>query len=143
MIPECLCIASLIGIKPIIMKHLLNIISVKSLIVFAGVINFIFILLYVLFIDRDDILNDLFKIKNDKTAIVLLVFVTFCVFIVIEYATFNLYKMHKAYLIEAVISIYPLITIFFGYVILSEGFSYAHFIGLMLIILGIVTITVL
>jgi len=120
------------------MKYLLNIISANSLIVFSGIINFIFILLYILFIESDNMIKDFHKIRNDKTALFLLVFITFCIFIVIDYTTFELLKIHKAYLIEAVIAVYPLITMLFGYLILNETVSYTHFLGALFIITGIV-----
>ena len=138
MIPQCLSVACLIGLRPIINKHLLKLINVNSLIVFSGIINFIFILSYILFIERDTIIKDFHKIKNDKIALLLLVFITFCIFIVIDYATFELLKIHKAYLIEAVIAIYPLITMLFGYLILNETVSYIHFLGVIFIITGLV-----
>lgn len=137
MIPQCLSVACLIGLRPIINKHLLKIINVNSLIVFSGIINFIFILLYILFIERETIIKDFHKIRNDKTALFLLVFITFCIFIVIDYATFELLKIHKAYLIEAVIAIYPLITMLFGYLILNETVSYIHFLGVIFVITGL------
>jgi drug/metabolite transporter (DMT)-like permease len=138
MIPQCLTVACLIGLRPIINKHLLKLINVNSLIVFSGIINFIFILLYILFIERDNVIKDFHKIRNDKTALFLMVFITFCIFIVIDYATFELLKIHKAYLIESVIAIYPLITMLFGYLILNETVSYTHFLGVIFIITGII-----
>jgi len=83
-------------------------------------------------------IKDFHKIRNDKTALFLLVFITFCIFIVIDYTTFELLKIHKAYLIEAVIAVYPLITMLFGYLILNETVSYTHFLGALFIITGIV-----
>lgn len=141
MIPECLSIACLFGLRPIINKHLLKIIDTTSLIVFSGIINFIFILLYLLFIEKDKIIQDYNKISNDKMAISLLIFITFTIFFVIDYLAFELLKKHKAYLIEAIIAIYPLITVVLGVWFLDENVSYAHVLGIIFIITGIIILT--
>jgi len=143
MIPECLSIACLIGLRPIINKYLLNIINVNSLIVISGIINFIFILLYLLFIEKDTVVKDFNKLlnNNNKIWLYLLIFITFAIFILIDYITFKLLKNNKAYLIESIIAIYPLITILFGYIILNESISYKHFLGVLFIIFGIVLLS--
>ena len=143
MIPECLSIACLIGLRPIINKYLLNIINVNSLIVISGIINFIFILLYLLFIEKDTVVKDFNKLlnNNNKIWLYLLIFITFAIFILIDYITFKLLKNNKAYLIESIIAIYPLITILFGYIILNESISYKHFLGVLFVIFGIVLLS--
>ena len=138
MIPQCLSIACLIGLRPIVNKHLLKIVETNSLIVISGIINFIFILLYLLFIEKDKVIQDFHKISKDKTAMALLIFITFTIFIVIDYLAYELFKKHKVYVVESIIAIYPLITIAIGIFILDEHITYMHLLGIIFIITGVI-----
>ena len=129
---ECLAVASIFGITPILNKYVLRYISVETFIFLSGMFYATFALLYLAY--RDNV-KELYKIPINIFSLVGLS--TVLIFIIANYLYLSAIKTNKAYLVTAIIASYPIITAIIGYLILGEKVETQHIIGIFLIIGGI------
>jgi len=132
-------IAIIWGIIPIIHKLLLNDISYHTIIIFSAITFFIASLIYS-YIYYKDIYNDINK-QNNK-----IIYIIFCAFLGLFLANILYYNALKhtnnVSIITTITALYPLVTLLLSYFILYEKISIINFIGIILIMIGIILLCI-
>ena len=60
------------------------------------------------------------------------------IFIVGDYVFLTVLDNNKSYIVTSIIASYPLITVFFGYLIFNDQVKAEHFAGILMVVLGII-----
>jgi transporter family protein len=132
-------IAIIWGIIPIIHKLLLNDISYHTIIIFSAITFFIASLIYS-YIYYKDIYNDINK-QNNK-----IIYIILCAFLGLFLANILYYNAlkhtHNVSIVTTITALYPLITLLLSYFILYEKISIINFIGIILIMIGIILLMI-
>lgn len=138
MITESLIVLFLFALNPILNKYMLKFISVKSLVLFTGVMYFFIALIFIFMLYDKQIYND-FNIlcKNENKNLWLLMILFPIIHMITHYFYFYLIHDYKTYIATAIVASYPLVTAFLGYFILNEEFTLTDLLGIVFIILGI------
>jgi drug/metabolite transporter (DMT)-like permease len=128
------------GLSPIFEKYLLRKINILSFIILGSGIQFLAALFLMLYYDNVHIVNDATILLNDSTIIMGIFFITILLFIS-KYLYLYIVNNDKSIAIVAILtSLYPVLTLIFGYMYLSETITGEEFLGFILILLGILLI---
>ena len=138
MILECLSVATIYGITPLMEKHIIKFIEVESFIILSGLIVFLCCAIYWFFFDKNRLWKDIQTIKNDPILILFVFLTAILVFIIASFIQKRVMKNNKAYLVTSMIATYPIITVILGYLLLNEEITLSHMLGVLLIISGVV-----
>jgi chloramphenicol-sensitive protein RarD len=124
------------GIAPIFEKYILQYIDILTLMLFASFIHFLILLGIVL--NRDtNFIQDCTTIMNNKYIILVIIFATSMLLMAnygYLYAVSNDKKVAIATLLT---SLYPIVTLTLGYLVLSESLTLLEAMGFVLIFSGI------
>lgn len=138
MIWELIIVAILLGIYPIIIKFALNHISPPTFMLGFGICYFIFEIIYST-IHYKILKKDFSTLMNKKFIFGIFILSGFIVSS-INFLHYDLIKKYKVYYITSILSIYPVITALISYLFLKEYISLYAFIGVILIVCGIIII---
>lgn len=128
------------GISPIFEKYLLRKISILSFIILGSAIQFIAALLLMSYNDYDYIIKDTRVLLNDSNVIIGIFFITILLFIS-KYVYLYIVNNDKSIALVAILtSLYPVLTLIFGYLFLNETITIEEFAGFILILFGILLI---
>lgn len=128
------------GLSPIFEKYLLRKINILSFIILGSGIQFLAALFLMLYYDNVHIVNDATILLNDSTIIMGIFFITILLFIS-KYIYLYIVNNDKSIALVAILtSIYPVLTLIFGYLYLNETITGEEFLGFILILLGILLI---
>jgi drug/metabolite transporter (DMT)-like permease len=128
------------GISPIFEKYLLRKINILSFIILGSVIQFIAALLLMSYNDYDYIIKDTKVLLNDSNVIIGIFFITILLFIS-KYVYLYIVNHDKSIALVAILTtLYPVLTLIFGYLYLNETITIEEFVGFILILFGILLI---
>jgi drug/metabolite transporter (DMT)-like permease len=128
------------GISPIFEKYLLRKINILSFIILGSAIQFLAALLLMLYINNSTIIIDTKAILNDSSIIIAIFFITILLFIS-KYIYLYIVNHDKSIALVAILtSLYPVLTLIFGYLYLNETITIEEFVGFILILFGILLI---
>jgi uncharacterized membrane protein len=128
------------GISPIFEKYLLRKINILSFIILSSVIQFIAALFLMSYNNYDYIIKDTNVLLNDSNVIIGLFFITILLFIS-KYVYLYIVNHDKSIALVAILtSLYPVLTLIFGYLLLNETITIEEFVGFILILFGILLI---
>jgi drug/metabolite transporter (DMT)-like permease len=128
------------GISPIFEKYLLRKINILSFIILGSAIQFIAALLLMSYNDYDYIIKDTNVLLNDSNVIIGIFFITILLFIS-KYVYLYIVNHDKSIALVAILtSLYPVLTLIFGYLYLNETITIEEFVGFILILFGILLI---
>jgi len=128
------------GISPIFEKYLLRKINILSFIILGSAIQFIAALLLMSYNDYDYIIKDTAVLLNDSNVIIGIFFITILLFIS-KYVYLYIVNHDKSIALVAILtSLYPVLTLIFGYLYLNETITIEEFVGFILILFGILLI---
>lgn len=128
------------GISPIFEKYLLRKINILSFIILGSAIQFIAALLLMSYNDYDYIIKDTTVLLNDSNVIIGIFFITILLFIS-KYVYLYIVNHDKSIALVAILtSLYPVLTLIFGYLYLNETITIEEFVGFILILFGILLI---
>jgi drug/metabolite transporter (DMT)-like permease len=128
------------GISPIFEKYLLRKINILSFIILGSAIQFIAALLLMSYNDYDYIIKDTKVLLNDSNVIIGIFFITILLFIS-KYVYLYIVNHDKSIALVAILtSLYPVLTLIFGYLYLNETITIEEFVGFILILFGILLI---
>ena len=140
MFVECLMVALIYGINPIMYKHSLGVISVESFIIIFGLFYFAITLVF-MYNFRHKLIKDIDVLKG-KGYIYGIIFVSaLLIFIFGDYVFLSTLKDNKSFIVTSIIASYPLVTVFFGYMLFKEEVKSIHFAGIMMVILGVLLLS--
>lgn len=130
------------GITPLLNKHILEHISVEGHILFSTIIYFVTAVAFYFFFFRKSFKND-FSALNAKPYLYGLIAVySLSLLFITEYLYFKVLRNNKAYLLTALLASYPLLTIGLSYFLFDEPIEFAHIIGAVLIVMGVILISI-
>lgn len=128
------------GISPIFEKYLLRKINILSFIIIGSGIQFLAALFLMLYYDNAYVIKDATILLNDGSIITGIFFITILLFIS-KYIYLYIVNNDKSIALVAILtSIYPVLTLIFGYLYLNETITSEEFLGFILILLGILLI---
>jgi drug/metabolite transporter (DMT)-like permease len=128
------------GISPIFEKYLLRKINILSFIILGSVIQFIAALFLMSYNNYDYIIKDTNVLLNDSNVIIGIFFITILLFIS-KYVYLYIVNHDKSIALVAILtSLYPVLTLIFGYLLLNETITIEEFVGFILILFGILLI---
>jgi len=134
----CIIISLIFGINPLIQKYILKFINIKSYIILSSIIFYLLCLIYTLFFYKKEFLNDLTILNNNKYLYFLIFISTFLIYIIANYYYLFFINKYNTFFIIAIISGYPIFTIFFGYLLYEEYINLYQFISILIICFGII-----
>lgn len=138
MLLQCLLVALIFGVVPVIHKYLLSSIQVESLLVVSGIVYFAAIVLYALFANQNEALATDFRIMLENPRVAALVVVSaFLILIVANYLYLCVLQNNKTHLVTAVVASYPLVTAVVSYMFLNEVITAPHALGILAIVGGV------
>ena len=140
MLLESLIIVLVFGSIPILTKYILQHIQLESFIVISYVVYFGLVLLYLTVMGYQDIYADLVNI-NKKRILYPLLLLCVASSIITYYLYNKLLQTNKAYLVAAITSVYPVIAVILGYLVLNETITFPHIIGVFMCIFGVFILT--
>jgi len=140
MLVNCLIVAMIWGLTPIINKYILQSIEVESLMIFSGLFYGLFAILYGTFIHHNKVITDVLTLSKVPHKWGLMAINSFLILIVADFLYLRVIRDHKTYLATAITASYPLFTVVAGFLLFNEVISVAHFVGILLIIGGIYTL---
>jgi drug/metabolite transporter (DMT)-like permease len=128
------------GISPIFEKYLLRKINILSFIILGSVIQFIAALFLMSYNNYDYIIKDTNVLLNDSNVIIGIFFITILLFIS-KYVYLYIVNRDKSIALVVILtSLYPVLTLIFGYLLLNETITIEEFVGFILILFGILLI---
>jgi drug/metabolite transporter (DMT)-like permease len=128
------------GISPIFEKYLLRKINILSFIILGSGIQFIAALFLMLYYDNNLIIKDTEILLNDSNIIISIFLITILLFIS-KYVYLYIVNHDKSIALVAILtSLYPVLTLIFGYLYLNETITIEEFAGFILILFGILLI---
>jgi len=129
------------GITPLLNKHILEHISVEGYIFMSSLLYFLTAVIIYLIFFRNTFNNDFSVLKSKPYLAGLIMLYSFSILFVTEYLYFKVLRNNKAYLLTALLASYPLVTIGLSYLFFKEAIEFAHIIGAVLIIMGVIIIS--
>ena len=143
----CFIISLIFGISPLIQKYVLKFITVQSYIILSSIIFYLLCLIYTLVFYKKEFLNDL-NILNNNKYLYLLIFIFiniyiyfFDIYILANYYYLYIIKENTTFFVVAIISGYPIFTVFFGYLLYEEYINIYQFIAILIICSGIIMLS--
>ena len=128
------------GISPIFEKYLLRKINILSFIILGSGIQFIAALFLMLYYYNNLIIKDTEILLNDSNIIISIFLITILLFIS-KYVYLYIVNHDKSIALVAILtSLYPVLTLIFGYLYLNETITIEEFAGFILILFGILLI---
>lgn len=129
------------GITPLLNKHILEHISVEGYILFSTIVYFVAAIISYFIFFRKSFKND-YSVLNAKPYLYGLIAVySLSLLFITEYLYFKVLRNNKAYLLTALLASYPLLTIGLSYFFFNEPIEFAHIIGAVLIVMGVILIS--
>jgi drug/metabolite transporter (DMT)-like permease len=131
-----LVISVLWGVQPIMCKNLLEVMSHTSVMLITGIINIICVVIYAIY-HQDDIKTDKLTKNNFLTLLFIAVFTTFLTSVMY----YNILKDNKSSIVTTLTYTAPIFTLLAGYITLEEQVNIKDIFGVLLVVIGIVTLT--
>lgn len=133
-----LFISFLTGIKPVLYKQLLNDIDTKTLIIVGEFIYFACTVGFMAYYWKD-VSKDYKNISINNLLIITILSISTAFLANVVYL--KLLKDNHSYIVSALVSIAPVFTLVFAYLILKEELSKYGLIGFILIVIGVMFIS--
>jgi len=137
-----LIIAAIFGLTPILEKYILKSITIETMMILSGLFYGAFMAIYVFCCHGPHFMTDVRTMVESPSLWVLVALAAFMVLIVANFIYLSVLRDHKAYIVTAITASYPLFTVVAGYLLFHEVISVAHFIGILLIVGGVFTLSI-
>lgn len=124
------------GTRPVLYKYIVPYIQVESMILISGMFYFILAIFYVYFTKPSKLIQDI-RIMNKMPSLYVWLWLTALLGLIATHFYLDLLKDSSAFLLTAVLSAYPLVTAAAGYLFLNEVITRKQFIGMLVIIVGV------
>ena len=125
------------GTRPVLYKYIVPYIQVESMILISGMFYFILAIFYVYFTKPSKLIQDI-RIMNKMPSLYVWLWLTALLGLIATHFYLDLLKDSSAFLLTAVLSAYPLVTAAAGYLFLNEVITRKQFIGMVIIIAGVI-----
>ena len=125
------------GTRPVLYKYIVPYIQIESMILISGVFYLIIAVFYVYFTKPTKLIQDI-RTMNKTPSLHIALWLTALFGLIATHFYLDLLKDSSAFLLTAVLSAYPLVTAVAGYLFLNEVITRKQFIGMIVIIVGLV-----
>ena len=125
------------GIAPIFEKYILQYIDILTLMLFASFIHFLILLGIVLNSSNGGFIKDCATIINNKYIILVIIFATSMLLMANYGYLYAINNDKKVAIATLLTSLYPIVTLTLGYLVLSESLTLLEAMGFVLIFSGI------
>jgi drug/metabolite transporter (DMT)-like permease len=125
------------GTRPVLYKYIVPYIQVESMILISGLFYLTLAIFYVYFTKPTKLIQDI-RTMNKSPSLYLALWSTALLGLIATHFYLDLLKDSSAFLLTAVLSAYPLVTAVAGYLFLNEVITRKQFIGMIVIIVGLV-----
>jgi drug/metabolite transporter (DMT)-like permease len=139
MLLECVIVAIVFGLTPILNKYILKYISVESMIVFMGSAYLLFIAIYNISM-KTQLSRDVDTLYKHPHLYPLILLSSFLIFGVANYYYLTVIKDNKTAIVASIIASYPMLTALAGYILYNEVLSIKQLVGIMIIVSGVVVV---
>jgi len=124
------------GTRPVLYKYIVPFIQVENIILISGVFYLILAVFYVYFTKPTKLIQDI-RIMNKTPSLYAWLWLTALLGLIATHFYLYLLKDSPAFLLTAVLSAYPIVTAAAGYLFLNEIITRSQFIGMIVIIAGV------
>lgn len=138
LIRNSIIICFLWGLNPVLEKILLKDLDQNAVIIYTAMIHFVMILGFA-YVNRKIVIETAPQIKLTHI-LIMIAMAGLCEFLGNYFYALTLQKS-TSFVTVALTSLYPIFTMFIGYLILSEPITKYSLVGLILIIMGIIAVT--
>ena len=134
---ECLVVAAIFGLTPLLNKYILRSLSVEGLMIGSATFFGAFALAYGAFCCRDTLLVD-YKMVTQKPFLLALVGLSaFLILVVANFLYLTVIRDHNTAVTTAITASYPLVTAIVGALFLNETISGPQAVGILLVVGGV------
>jgi len=137
MLVECLVVAAIFGLTPLLNKYILRSLSVEGLMVGSGVLFGAFALAYGAFWGRETLLVDYKAIVKRPELLALVGLSAFLILVVANFLYLTVIRDHNTAVTTAITASYPLVTAIAGVLFLNESISGPQAVGILLVVGGV------
>jgi len=124
------------GTRPVLYKYIVPYIQVESMILISGVFYLILAIFYVYFTNPTKLIQDI-RTMNKNPSLHIALWLSALLGLIATHFYLDLLKDSSAFLLTAVLSAYPLVTAAAGYLFLNEIITRKQFVGMLVIIVGV------
>jgi len=125
------------GIAPLFDKYILQYIDILTLMLFVSLIHFLILLGIVLNSSNGGFIQDCTTIMNNKYIILVIIFATSMLLMANYGYLYAINNDKKVAIATLLTSLYPIVTLILGYLVLSESLTLLEAMGFVLIFSGI------
>jgi drug/metabolite transporter (DMT)-like permease len=137
MLVECLVVATIFGLTPLLNKYILRSLSVEGLMIVSATFFGAFALAYGAFCCSDTLLVDYKTISRQPFLLVLVGLSAFLILVVANFLYLTVIRDHNTAVTTAITASYPLVTAIAGVLFLNEAITGPQAIGALLIVGGV------
>ncbi len=124
------------GTRPVLYKYIVPYIQVESMILISGVFYLILAIFYVYFTKPTKLIQDI-RLMNKTPSLHIALWFSALLGLIATHFYLDLLKDSSAFLLTAVLSAYPIVTAVAGYLFLNEVITLKQFVGMLVIIAGV------
>jgi drug/metabolite transporter (DMT)-like permease len=142
MLFNCLVVASIFGLTPILEKHILSFIKPETFIVLSGFLVFLISILFYIFVYKHNIYDEMVILKDNRNIFLLMILTVFLIYFLANYVYLNTISENKTHLVTALVATYPIITLTIAYLFLNEDVTFYHTLGVFFIVGGVILLNI-
>ena len=142
MLFNCLIIALIFGVTPILEKHILSFIRTEIYIILNGFLIFLLSIFYYLFLYDHNILDEISILNKNREVVAIMILTACLVYLLGNYLFFHSISIHKAHVVTALVATYPIITLMIAYLFLNEDVTFYHSLGVFFIVGGVILLNI-
>lgn len=142
MLFNCLVVASIFGLTPILEKHILSFIKTETFIVLSGFLVFLISIFFYIFVYKHNIYDEMIILKENQNVFLLMILTVFLIYFLANYVYLNTISENKTHLVTALVATYPIITLTIAYLFLNEEVTFYHTLGVFFIVGGVILLNI-
>jgi len=129
MIYNCLTVACIFGICPLIEKYILSYINIESFITICATFFFIIVIIYTLFSNNTNLRNDLVIMNQHHHIYALILIFVLLFYFAAHYIYLHVLHKHKPTHVTMIIATFPIITAIIAFLFLDEDITFLQMIS--------------
>ena len=137
MILNCLIVACIFGICPIIEKYILNYINIETFITLCAFFFFIIVCIYTLFSNKTNLQNDLVIMNQHHHIYALILIFVLLFYVAAHFIYLHVLQKHKPTHVTMVIATFPFITAFIAFLFFDEDINLIQLLSICVAIVAI------
>lgn len=137
MIINCLIVACIFGICPLIEKYILNFINIETFITICATFFFIIVFIYTIFSNQKKLLDDLTVMNNHHHLYALILMFVLLFYFAAHYIYLHVLHKHKPTHVTMVIATFPFITAIIAFLFFDEDINFIQMVSACIALIAI------